>query len=137
MASSAFSSFDNAPAEPETLFHPEVLSKTFEGDPGSIREILEMAIRGVPDRINRIREALDSDEPSKVGWEAHSLKGICLTIGVDALGEDCQELIALSEQGARAPLLPASHRLAERWEIVHGQVQLFLATLPADLGQPA
>ncbi len=64
-------------------FDPEVLLDSCGDNPALIREILGMALTSISERLERIQAAIAAGDGRKVAWEAHTLKGVFLTVGAE------------------------------------------------------
>ena len=76
-----------------------------------VSEVVGMMLQGTPGRLERMEAAIAGEDGRQVSWEAHTLKGVFLTVGAEALASTCQELITLSELGefpAIESIYPAS-----------------------------
>jgi CheY-like chemotaxis protein len=75
-----------------------------------LREIFEIFLRGAPERMDKLRLALDGDDPATARREVHSLKGNAATIGafsLSALAMRAHSLIKSGEAGKAREMLPA------------------------------
>jgi PAS domain S-box-containing protein len=98
-----------------TCFSPKMLLASCCGDLDIAREILEMAIATIPDRLHGIRDAIASADAPRVAWEAHDLKSVFLAVGAEALGASCRELRRLAEDGELAGVEACFRLVDEQW----------------------
>lgn len=68
-----------------------------EGDEEFLKEIYEIFLEEIPERIASFQKTLDNNDIDKIVSLAHSLKGVSLTIGADS----CHSLAAEIEMAAR------------------------------------
>jgi CheY-like chemotaxis protein/nitrogen-specific signal transduction histidine kinase len=112
-------------AVPET-FRVDVLRELC-GDDGGRRQIIDSLRAMVPSRIDHIKEALADGDAERVRLAAHALKGGCLTVGAEALGESGRRLETL---GRAADLAGADALLVEverGWKDLEAELARYLA----------
>jgi HPt (histidine-containing phosphotransfer) domain-containing protein len=70
-----------------------------EGEPSLVAELVGEFLTRVPQRLARIRAALEAQDAAALELEAHSLVGSCGALGVMRMRASCQGLEALAHQG--------------------------------------
>lgn len=98
-----------------------------EGNPESLRELVEMFFKQTARQLDEIEEAVRANKSAEVGHVAHSCKGASATLGMMRLAAALLKLEKLGKSGA---LTGAEGFLAEaRREFK--EIQTFLASQPA------
>ncbi len=90
-----------------------------EGDPDIVTELIDTFFTDVPNRLNGIREAVSSKNPTQLEREAHNLKGSSANLGAHALSAISFEL---EKRGKTSDLDGAEamvDKLEEEFERVH------------------
>ncbi|WP_304082470.1 Hpt domain-containing protein [Maridesulfovibrio ferrireducens] len=57
-----------------------------------LKKLFSVFLRDEPDRVHKIRDALQTGEMDKLKFLAHSLKGAAATMGADRVKEACLDL---------------------------------------------
>jgi HPt (histidine-containing phosphotransfer) domain-containing protein len=110
---------DPTPQAPSTWREwspPLSLLEAASGDEGLIAELIDAFHTDTDDRIREMRAALAITEFSRIGSEAHSIKGGARQLGADALADACQDLGTLSEVQEAAPVVAALSRVLELYD---------------------
>lgn len=81
-----------------TLFAPDVLRDTANGDQALVRELLQIFLRVVPPMTARLQKALDSGHAADTAHEAHALRSCLSIMGAVKAEARCRDL----ESAARA-----------------------------------
>ena len=81
----------------EELINWEKALQHVEGDEEFLKEIYEIFLEEIPERIETFQKTLEKNDIDKMVSLAHSLKGVALTIGADF----CHSLSAELENAAR------------------------------------
>jgi HPt (histidine-containing phosphotransfer) domain-containing protein len=81
----------------EELFNWDKALQHVEGDVDFLKEIYEIFLEEIPERIEAFQKALDENDIDRIVSLAHSLKGVSLTVGAYS----CHELSAELEKAAR------------------------------------
>lgn len=68
-------------------FDKEALMERVDGDEELAKELLELYLEDVPDRINAIKQAQTSGDMKTITIEAHTIKGSSSNIGADDIKE--------------------------------------------------
>jgi two-component system sensor histidine kinase/response regulator len=66
------------------------------------QELIALFLETAPASLKAILAALRADDMERLGTEAHSLKGACLTIGANDLAESCRRLEHCGRSGDHA-----------------------------------
>jgi CheY-like chemotaxis protein/HPt (histidine-containing phosphotransfer) domain-containing protein len=106
-------------------FSPAFLIGSCGGDFDMVREILVMASATIPERLERIRAAIDSFDGPQVAWEAHDLKAVFLAIGAESLGASCQELRSLGDGAASTDLEERFRLIDDHWHRLSHELNQF------------
>jgi len=92
-----------APAETAPVDH-EVLDSFREAGQGRARgflaELIDQFLREAPERIDRVRQAVDRIDAEALRMAAHSLKGSSSTIGAAGLASICASIEAQARDGS-------------------------------------
>ncbi len=104
-------------------FNREILFESCGGDPALVREILDVAIGGIPDHLRRIRSAIAARDADRVARELHALKGTSLTVGAEVLGDACQRLKKLGEHGEWADAESSSRLMDGQWDRLRHEIE--------------
>ena len=116
----------SAPAGEPPVDMSRMLDLT-EGNPESLRELVEMFFKQTARQLDEIEEAVRANKSAEVGHVAHSCKGASATLGMMRLAAALLKLEKLGKSGA---LTGAEGFLAEaRREFK--EIQTFLASQPA------
>jgi len=103
------------------------LADLTEGNPESMRELVDLFYRQTQQQLKEIEDAVRANKPADVGHVAHSCKGACATLGMARLAA---VLLKLEKLGKSDTLAGAEEFCAEaRREFK--DVQTFLAGHPA------
>jgi CheY-like chemotaxis protein/HPt (histidine-containing phosphotransfer) domain-containing protein len=96
-------------------FNQTILLESCGGDTDLVREVLDLAIGGIPAQLARIRSAIAARDNGRVTWEAHALKGTALTIGAEELATACHRLKQLGERGEWGEIESNSQVMDGQW----------------------
>ncbi len=113
-------------------FDPEVLVDSCGDNPALIREILGMALTGISERLERIQAAIAAGDGRKVAWEAHTLKGVFLTVGAEALADACQTLMGHGKRDELGIAESSFRLMNDRWDHLRREVHRYLETSMTD-----
>jgi HPt (histidine-containing phosphotransfer) domain-containing protein len=96
-----------APAEMDgaSVFDADRLRDTYGLDPEAEREVLAEFLMAAPARMERMRAAIEGEDATATGLEAHTLKGSCRMLGADALAAICEEIEGQVDAGDHAATL--------------------------------
>jgi len=101
----------------EPVFLPERLLESCDDDTELVQQVIEDFQTSGPRCLSRLSEALYVGDSPAVRLQAHSLKGICLTIGAVALAGTASSLEAGAKvgdlSGTPAMLSAAEQQLAD------------------------
>jgi two-component system sensor histidine kinase/response regulator len=97
-------------------FSAELLLAACGGDLEIAREIVSMAFATIPDRLARVRAAIEALDGAQVAWEAHDLKSMFLTIGAPSLADDCKEMRGLGERGEMSAVKARFQFIDDGWD---------------------
>jgi len=119
------------------FFNPAVLASSCNSDRDLMRDVLNLSLQRIPERLKNIRVAIDAGNPHSVAQEAHSLKGIFLTLGAEDLAATCQDLIAGGEQGQEETLISTLSQLRNQWAQAQREMESYQQSLtpPAEGSQ--
>ncbi len=108
------------------VFDFDRLHRSSGDDAKFARELVEILLHTAPQGLARLAAALEAGDAKEMDEAAHTLKGTCLTIGAQALGEVCQELMLLGRAGdlSAAPLLIA--RAEREFERLRAVLETYL-----------
>jgi two-component system sensor histidine kinase/response regulator len=121
---------DRIPGGP--AFNPELLVDSCGGNPDLIREVLGMTLKEIPARLERIRAAIAAGDGRSVAWETHTLKGVFLTIGADALAATCQTLMGLGERAEWAGIESSFRLVNNQRDRLRCDISRYLESLKPD-----
>ena len=97
------------------VFEFERLHEVCDGDHELEQEFLTKLLSSAADVLAQLTASLAAGDGARMQTDAHSLKGVCLTLGANALGAVCEELEQTSRDGdlrpAREMLARAKHDL--------------------------
>jgi signal transduction histidine kinase/HPt (histidine-containing phosphotransfer) domain-containing protein len=103
-----------------------------EGNPESMRELIDLFYRQTEQQLQQIEDAVRANKPAEIGHVAHSCKGASATLGMTRLAA---ALLKLEKLGQSGTLTGAEAFCAEaRREFK--DIQTFLAGHPALAGKP-
>jgi two-component system sensor histidine kinase/response regulator len=105
------------------------LGESCGNDPRLIRKVVELMLKGVPVRLERLEMAVVAGDGGQVSGEAHSLKGAFATVGAVALAAACQELMSLGEGDDSAATEKVHRLLRTQWESLEKEATRYLETL--------
>jgi PAS domain S-box-containing protein len=96
-----------APAEMDgaSVFDADRLRDTYGLDPEAEREVLAEFLMAAPARMERMRAAIEGEDATATGLEAHTLKGSCRMLGADGLAAICEEIEGRADAGDHAATL--------------------------------
>ena len=107
----------------DSRLDPEVLDRlrqlTPPDEPDVLNQVLQLFLSDVPQRIERLRNALAAGDIIEVGRSAHSLKGSAGNIGAQALHEICSRL----DSQARANDLAGAGPLVDEVSVEFSKVE--------------
>ena len=120
-----------AQAAPAAAGEPPVemsrLEDLTEGNPESLRELVEMFYTQTARQLKEIEDAVRANKSADVGHVAHSCKGASATLGMTRLAAS---LLKLEKLGKSGTLTGAEDFCAEAWREFK-DIQTFLNGLPA------
>lgn len=79
------------------LLDKETALLQLQGDAEFLEELLSIFREEIPERLNRLNGAIHNKNMSEIAHEAHSLKGVCMTVGA----KSCQETALNLEKAAK------------------------------------
>ncbi len=80
------------PSEAREVFDKKMLLELLDGDEPLFREILGMFLKDAPTQINRMQGQLKEEDLAGLELQAHSLKGVALNVGGNALQKAALEI---------------------------------------------
>jgi len=104
-----------------------------EGNPESIRELIDMFYRQTAQQLNQIEDAVRANKPADVGHVAHSCKGASATLGMSRLAAVLLKLEKLGKSGA----LTGAEEFCADARREFKDIQTFLAGHPALAAMPS
>ncbi len=114
----------------------ETLNQTLGGHSEILVEVMEMLIQTTPAHLERLEAAIESGDARRITWEAHTLKGVFLTVGADRIARGCDDLINLNNPAE----LPAGRivldRILELWREFQVEVSLAIESIENERGKP-
>jgi HPt (histidine-containing phosphotransfer) domain-containing protein len=125
--------------EPERPIFPENLAtlretlRTSCGDePEILAKLLGLLVENTNHQMNELESAILAADPGRIGLEAHSLKGVFLTVGANWFAEVCQKLIELDldHAGNRPTIVSAFRTIRQNWKRLQDEAIDFLDHLP-------
>jgi HPt (histidine-containing phosphotransfer) domain-containing protein len=78
------------------------LADLTEGNPESMRELIDMFYKQTAQQLNQIEDAVRTNKSADVGHIAHSCKGASATLGMTRLAAALLQLEKLGKSGALA-----------------------------------
>jgi CheY-like chemotaxis protein len=115
-------------------FCVKTLEESCGHDPILIREVLQLMLRDIPPRLERLQAAVSARDDLQVAWEAHGLKGAFLTVGAEALARTCQDLMSMIENGISTTIGMVHQPIQDQWGSLETEVLQYLES--ASLSQP-
>jgi HPt (histidine-containing phosphotransfer) domain-containing protein len=79
------------------LLDKEAALLQLQGDEEFLNELLSIFRTEIPGRLKKLNTAIQNKNISEIAHEAHSLKGVCMTIGA----KSCQETALDLERAAK------------------------------------
>jgi CheY-like chemotaxis protein len=117
-----------APPPVEQSWFERAVREWCGDDARLMSDVINMMLKGTPERLDRLEAAIAAKDGRQVSWEAHVLKGVFLTMGAEALASACQELSKLGELGD-FPLIETIHRaVRNEWNRLREEAISFLET---------
>ena len=116
-----------APAAAEPPVEISRLADLTEGNPASMRELVEMFYQQTEKQFKQIEDAVSANKPADVGHIAHSCKGASATLGMTRLAAVLLKLEKLGKSGA----LNGAGELCAAARREYKDIQAFLAGHPA------
>jgi two-component system sensor histidine kinase/response regulator len=92
------------------------------------RKVLELMLKGVPVRLERLGTAINAGDESQRLEEAHSLKGGFATVGAQALTSACQEMMVVGKRESAA-IAEIYRIILDQWESLEKEANHYLETL--------
>jgi PAS domain S-box-containing protein len=119
-----------APPPVEQSWFEKAVREWCGDDTRLMSDVINMMLKGTPERLDRLEAAIAAKDGRQVSWEAHALKGVFLTMGAEALASACHELSKLGELGD-FPLIETIHRaVRNEWNRLKEEAISFLETHP-------
>jgi HPt (histidine-containing phosphotransfer) domain-containing protein len=84
-----------------------LLERSGSDDPAFVNEYIDMFVEDATVRLAVMRAALEREDSVTLGRECHALKGACLELGIEQLGNYCDALRKANAVG-RIEELPAA-----------------------------
>ena len=109
------------------------LNSLVDGDPGSMRELVELYLKQTTQQITQLEAAVRANNADEVRRVAHSCAGASATLGMTRLVPMLRDL---EKQGASGTLTTAA-QVCENATREFKLIQNFLAALPALAATPA
>jgi len=122
-----------APPAAEPPVDMDRLNSLVEGDPGGLRELVELYLKQTTQQIAQLEAAIRAQNADDVRRVAHSCAGASATLGMTRLVPLLRDL---EKQGASGTLTHAA-QLCEKAAGEFQLIQHFLAALPAPAATPA
>ena len=110
-------------------FDPGRIFQSLGQNPELIREVICVALRHIPERLERVRKALASQTIHVLTAEAHALKGVFLTIGAEPLAASCQQLMKCGERGETVQIGTEVNLIQEQWARLRQELESLLDSL--------
>lgn len=102
------------------------------GEPDPLIEFIDLYLADTPQVLQRLRQAVQAQNPVAVREAAHSLKGSSSNLGADKLANHCRDL----ESQAKAGVLTSAPQMLAQIEAEYAVVKaLFAAERRASGGQ--
>jgi HPt (histidine-containing phosphotransfer) domain-containing protein len=118
-------------AEPAVL-DPAVMETlrqlTAPGEPDVLTEVLQLFLKEVPLRMDRLRNACAAGNIEGVYRAAHSLKGSAGNIGAQRLVDVCRQLDELGRAGDLTEAAPLVAALGLEYERVAAEIDRIIST---------
>jgi two-component system, sensor histidine kinase and response regulator len=120
---------DTPPQRPDTtaVFDVSCLRDTYGLPPESLREVLSEFLTNAPQRMERLRVAIDGSDTAGAVTEAHTLKGSCRMMGANAMATLCEEIEGRARRGdfagARGPLAEAEQMFVPLRQLMEAETQ--------------
>ncbi|SKA80329.1 Hpt domain-containing protein [Paucidesulfovibrio gracilis DSM 16080] len=118
------------PSERERRMPNEPISKPWfdkmKGKEAFITRLFTVFLREEPQRVAKIRTAMESRQLGEVTYLAHSLKGAAATLGAEPLHEACLQLELAAKSEDEGQSVEALRQLDEQIERVYERMQDWL-----------
>ena len=101
---------------------------TAPGEPDVLTEVLQLFLREVPARMDRLRNACAAGNIQEVYRAAHSLKGSAGNIGAQRLLDVCRQLDEMGRAGDLAKAEPLVAALGLEYDRVAAEIDRILKT---------
>ena len=107
-------------AKAHPTYDPAALAELRECDPdGSLAaELIGVFLEDTPRRIQALRMAFDSGNPTALANEAHALKSSCAQLGALQLSEHCRWLEQTGRDGTLAGVAQRLRLVDSEWQAV-------------------
>ena len=116
---------------PTPVLDPAVIDTlrqlTPPGEPDVLKEVLQLFLGDVPSRINRLRAACTSGDPTEVQRAAHSLKGSAGNIGAKDMLAICRQLDDRGKAGELSGAGPLLDSLDHEFARVTAEIHRLIA----------
>jgi signal transduction histidine kinase/DNA-binding response OmpR family regulator/HPt (histidine-containing phosphotransfer) domain-containing protein len=112
-----------APAPPAQAFNTAYLSDALNFDADFIQEVLEEFWKSAPNLITQVKTAYEAHDGKGVVYAAHTLKGMCRTVGADRLAMIC-ETMEHADLNEDDPLLSALESLDSELRLLKAEFEV-------------
>jgi HPt (histidine-containing phosphotransfer) domain-containing protein len=94
-----------------------------EGQPSLLKEIILRFTKSAPERLKKIRDAINMEESTILQFEAHALKGIVGNVGANKLSLLCQIMEIKGENQSLKNLESLFQEMTNEYLAVAGELQ--------------
>jgi signal transduction histidine kinase/DNA-binding response OmpR family regulator len=101
------------------------LLKSCGNDEAFVRELILSFLATTPTNLEAIHEALTMGEIERAGTIAHGLKGVCLTIGADAMAVACRRIEDAGRDRDASAAHIAKASVLREWQVLKSSLSQF------------
>ena len=113
------------------VFEFERLHEVCDGDHELEQEFLTKLLTSASDVLAQLAASLAAADSGRIHTDAHSLKGVCLTLGANALGATCGELEQATRTGDLRPARELLERAQRNFQALRCVIEPYLRRLSA------
>ncbi len=94
------------------------LLRRIGGDEDLLRDVYAIFLQKTPGQLAQLRGALERDDPGMITLYAHTLKGVCGSVGAETCSMLAREMEKLVKMGERRRIDPIFHKFEQAFEKV-------------------
>lgn len=102
----------------EEVFDKSSLLNRVLGDEDLVREVIEVFLSDIPNKINAMKQALDKREASQVRDQAHAVKGAAMNVSALALRETAFQMEQAGESEDMEKAISLMPEMEKQFEIL-------------------